>query len=296
MIQNESIYIPHHGEKLHLKHIYTNSKGAVAFLVHGAIENGRIFYSSDCQKGFAPYLAKNGFDVYVADLRGKGESTPPINKESKYGQFEMITEEIPAFYHAIRKKRPNKKQHWIAHSWGGVLLNSVLLRYPEIRKTVRNQVFFASKRRVQGFNLEKFLKVYIMWNRVLPLLCQGIGYLPSRKWRIGSDNESLNYLKECVAWVRGPWIDRDRFDYAEAAKKVTLPATIHLTGKRDHSLGHIDDVKRFIFESNQALDAFVFLAKKNGNLFDYDHISLLTEAKAELDHFPKLLSWMREER
>ena len=40
-------------------------------LIPGSIENGHIFYSKS-GKGFAPWMAERGFDVFVADLRGRG--------------------------------------------------------------------------------------------------------------------------------------------------------------------------------------------------------------------------------
>ena len=50
------------------------------FLLHGSIENGRIFYSEN-NKGLAPFLARNGYDVYVGDLRGRGKSKPAYQRQ-----------------------------------------------------------------------------------------------------------------------------------------------------------------------------------------------------------------------
>jgi alpha-beta hydrolase superfamily lysophospholipase len=72
-------------------------------LVHGAIENGSIFYSKN-GKGLGPYLAESGFDVFVADLRGHGLSTPTIAEEghkADYGQWETINVSIPSFAMAV---------------------------------------------------------------------------------------------------------------------------------------------------------------------------------------------------
>jgi hypothetical protein len=58
-------------------------------MLHSAIENGRI-YLLRIRQGAGPYLVRNGFVVYPADLRG------PIS------------------------------QKWVAHSWGGVLFSSFM--------------------------------------------------------------------------------------------------------------------------------------------------------------------------
>src|SRR5437868_5343185 len=112
-MHQESYYISiNNRDKLHLQRIYQNPQGTPVFLIHGAIENGRIFYSKNL-KGFAPYLAKQGFDVYIGDLRGRGKSHPAINRYAKYGQTEAITEDIPAFINKIVELRGNCQQHWI---------------------------------------------------------------------------------------------------------------------------------------------------------------------------------------
>ena len=81
VIHQESLFIQDDGYQLHLRHISKNSAGTPILMLHGAIENGLIFYTEK-GKGLACYLAAQGFDVYVADLRGRGQSTPIINPDS----------------------------------------------------------------------------------------------------------------------------------------------------------------------------------------------------------------------
>ena len=139
-IRAESIFIPINSEEiLHLKHIYKHTNGTPIFLLHGAIENGKIFYS-DSGKGLAYFLAEKGYDVYVADLRGRGKSTPNISKDSTFGQMEIICEDIPSFADEINKRRGKTKQIWMAHSWGGVLISSFLARNPDYINTVKCSV------------------------------------------------------------------------------------------------------------------------------------------------------------
>jgi pimeloyl-ACP methyl ester carboxylesterase len=78
------------GARLALRRFHRGDGGPV--LLHGAIENGRIFYSRS-GRGLAPFLAREGFDAFVADLRGRGDSQPPIGPRSSHGQTESIVEE-----------------------------------------------------------------------------------------------------------------------------------------------------------------------------------------------------------
>ena len=50
------------GEKLYIKRFYNQLNAPPALMIHGSVENGRIFYSNS-GKGFAPFLADQGFDV-----------------------------------------------------------------------------------------------------------------------------------------------------------------------------------------------------------------------------------------
>src|SRR3989338_7367506 len=165
-ILQESIFVRiNSSDSLHLKRIFRDHQGPVVFMLHGSIENGRVFYSQN-GKGLAPYLARNGFDVYVADQRGRGASAPLINRHSLYGQTETITEDIPALIRAICEQRGTCHQHWIGHSWGGVLLSSYLARFKENRPLVDSMVFFGTKRTIRTHHIEKRIKIDLVWNRI----------------------------------------------------------------------------------------------------------------------------------
>jgi len=151
-LKMESLMIPVNStDSLHLKHIYIDPNGPPIFMLHGSVENGRIFYSNS-DSGLGSYLAKYGYDVYVGDLRGRGESKPHVNRNSKYGQTEAITEDIPAFIEKIISLRGNTPQRWVCHSTGVVLTSSHLLRFPKYRDLIKCMVYFGTKRRVCAIN------------------------------------------------------------------------------------------------------------------------------------------------
>jgi predicted alpha/beta hydrolase len=288
-IQNESIFISlSDSSQLHLRHFWKNSDGVPVFMLHGAIENGRIFYS-DSGKGLAWFLAEQGFDVYVGDLRGRGQSTPAISSQSQTGQTESIVEEIPAFIHEIEKRRRNQPQVWIAHSWGGVLLLSTFARHRDLQSKPHAMVFFGAKRSVQVRNLEKWVKIDLIWNSLARWISKFYGYLPAKKLRIGSDNETQKSLEQSVAWVKGgPWVDpEDQFDYGKSLKSVELPAILYVAGSKDYSLGHSDDVKRLIEETGSKRAEFKLLQ-------EYGHIDMLTSPRAVIEHFVDIVEWIRE--
>lgn len=282
------------GDTLHLQRFCGDPRGPVVFMVHGAIENGRIFYS-ETGKGLAPYLALHGCDVFVADLRGRGKSTPPIGRGSTFGQTEAITEDIPACIDAIVRVRGRVPQQWVAHSWGGVLLSSLLARFPEYTDLVRSLVYFGSKRTIRVRNIQTLLKVSLVWEWLCPLSCLVAGYLPARQLGIGSDSETVSSFRQSAAWVKqDAWVDADGFDYGAAIRSVRLPPIWYIAARNDFALGHPDDVRRFMESAGRQPCRYTILSRNNGNRYDYDHINMLTHPDAVQDHFPQVLEWLRQ--
>jgi pimeloyl-ACP methyl ester carboxylesterase len=292
-MQQESLYIDGDDYQLHLRHISKNPAGVPVLMIHGSIENGLIFYTEK-GKGLACYLAEHGYDVYVADLRGRGKSTPSISANSHFGQSELITQDIPLMIDFISNKT-NQAMHLVAHSWGGVLVASCLARFPQYLSKVLSNTCFGSKRVITVKSIEKFFKMDLVWAFVSVKLANKHGFLDAKKYRIGSDNETKKSLQQSIAWVTlGDWVDpHDGFDYQQASTQLTWPPSWHLTGINDKVLGHPQDVKRFIAESANSQAKFSLLAKQHGNALDYDHINILTHPQAVHDHFPQLVQWLK---
>jgi len=102
----------------------------VVLMLHGAISNSSTFFSPKA-KGLGPFLASKGCNVFIADNRGRGFSKPSLKEEVKtkpiqHGQFETIRYDIPTISTAVKKISGQTKQHWIAHSWGGILMSSTM--------------------------------------------------------------------------------------------------------------------------------------------------------------------------
>ncbi|MBX7142199.1 MAG: alpha/beta hydrolase [Chitinophagales bacterium] len=291
--REESIFIPYREtDRLHLKRFCGNENGAVVFLLHGSIENGRIFYSRS-GKGLAPFLAAEGFDVYVADLRGRGESTPPLGRKSAHGLTESIKEEIPFFLHEIKKIRGDVPMHWMAHSWGGILLLCYAARNPD--KLPLSIVCFGTKRRIRISGWKKFWMVDVNYNYLFRFVTSLYGYVNVKLFRAGSDNETEKTYRQTYQWVvHDKWKDEDGFDYSKALKKIKLPPILFMVASHDEVLGHHSDVKLLMEELEQPDDEFYLAGKSNGNLHNYDHITLLTHPDAPKDHFPEVVKWMRD--
>ncbi|MFD1698963.1 alpha/beta fold hydrolase [Halopseudomonas phragmitis] len=278
--------------RLHVRH-FPGRGGPAILMVHGLVEDGRIFWSRGGQ-GLAPWLADAGYEVYVADLRGRGESEPPLSRGLQVTQHQLITEDLPALFELIAQRHPNQPWFAISHSWGGVWLASALARQPQWLQYLAGQVHFASKRVIRQRNWRKRLMIDLLWCRVAPLIGLFNGLIPARALGIGSADESRAMLRANLAWMNGgQWRDlEDGFDYALAVKTLAWPPGLYLAGKNDHYLGHVDDVKAFARELGEH-DAQVVLLKKGlGCSRNYGHNDLLTHPQATQEHFPLVLDWL----
>lgn len=275
----------------------SNPDRQTVLLIHGAIENSKIFYS-DNGKGLAPYLAENGYDVFVVDLRGKGKSFPSANSgKVKGGQFEIIMSDLPEVINKINElKGSGSNIHLMAHSWGGVLISSWFARFGMKNPNIKSITFFACKRKIYVQNPRRWLMVDFAWTFVGGMAARIKGYLPARKLKIGADDEPANFFFECNKWVySNNWIDsRDKFDYKNAFKSLQFPPVLSLTGSADHSLGNKICVKKMLDEIGPVNLTNLVLSKSNGNKNNYGHVDILTHRDAPIDHFPIVLNWLNQ--
>ena len=269
------------------------TEGVPVFMLHGSIENGRIFYSNN-GKGFGPFLARAGYDVYIADLRGRGQSTPPISKRSDHGQAEAIAEEIPAFLGEIRRLRGETPMHWVSHSWGGVSLLAYLAR-PSLPVEVRSMVFFGTKRRITVRNRAYWWQIGLGWHGIAKGSIALKGYVEAKGARMGSENISRKTWRETNDWIyQKEWKHwQDGFDYHAAFREMKLPPILSFAGISDKVLGHPRDVKLLLDELGPGHETRLeMLSKQNCHLHDYGHIDMLTHPLAEEDHFLMAREWL----
>lgn len=279
---------------LHVERIHPvpNLNSKPVLLIHGSIENGKIFYSKS-NKGLAPFLAKHGYDVFVPDLRGKGKSKPKINKNSHFSQQDAIDEDLLLLVQAIKDLKGPVPQIWMGHSWGGVLLLSHYAKYAQ-NTEVSSMVFFATKRRITVQSIKKWWTIDICWRMIGHLTTYFVGYLPAVKLRFGSDNEAKHFFIQTDRWVRRKaWVDEVGFNYQKTLLNTKLPPIFSITGINDDVLGHPKDAQLLLSEIRATSSVFKVLSKKNGQRDDYDHISILTSKHAEHDHFLDVLQFIK---
>lgn len=272
----------------------TDRGGIPVLLIHGSIENARIFYSRKGH-GLAPYLATQGFDVFAPDMAGKGSSRPRISRSFQYSQGDTIGHELNAYVAHIRQYHPDVPLRFGAHSWGGVLILAWYALHGH-KHLVGPMVFFGSKRRISVLSAKRVFMVDFMWSLVGTLAAFLMGYLPARKLGMGSDNEPRALFLEVNRWVYSrKWKDpKAGFDYSAALRQMNLPPVLFFAGISDQVLGHPADVEKLMREAGGDQHEYVLLARHLGHAKDYGHIDMLTARQCVNDHFPLAARWLQD--
>ena len=190
--------------QVHLRRIWSGDTpaGRPVLMVHGAAEDGHIFYSH-AGRGLACYLARNGCEVYVPDLRGKGKSWPGINQHSEFGFHELVTIDLPALAGTVARRCEDRAQTWITHSVGGALAAASIARAGAAVLGVKQLVHFGARRQVNAPGWRRRVLVDWMWNRIGGVAVAWEGYLPANRLGLGTARESARCFHDAITWARG---------------------------------------------------------------------------------------------
>ncbi len=75
---------------------------------------------------FVDYLALNGFDVYMAEMRGHGKSLH-LKERYNWNVQTFLDFDVPAIVNKVLEDSGKEKMLWVGHSMGGMLLLAYLI-------------------------------------------------------------------------------------------------------------------------------------------------------------------------
>lgn len=297
-LMQESLMVPVSGSvQLHLRRIRPagDAPGGPLLLLHGAAEDGLIFYSHT-GRGLACWLARQGYEVFVPDMRGKGKSWPGITQHSDFGFHELVVHDIPAIVAAVARSSGNRAPTWITHSLGGALAAAAILRVGPDSLGVRQLVHFAARRQLRAPGWKRRVQIGFLWNRIGRVAVAFEGYLPAPALGLGTARETARCFHDGLEWSgREAWIDtEDGFDYQAALRQRDWLPSLYFASAADRAFGAPEDVRDFMHELGRHDGRLLVLGRSEGNLQDYSHSGMLLHPDAEQDHFPQLLAWLRE--
>ena len=284
-------------DQLHISRLYQDhgTPGTPVLLLHSIMQDGS-FFGSEQGTGLGFFLANQGFDVYVADLRGRGKSWPKLSARSHFSAHQVITEDLPALSKKIVSIRGPLAQIWIGHGWGSVVMCSYYARYGDSICPIAKMVHFAPRRKIHRVTFLKQLLFGVGWKKCAGLFVTLMGYMPSKALKLGSCNESKGNYKDYLAWSASEqWCDsEDGFDYGAAILQRQLPPGLYFAASGDRVYGDTADVREFIRELGRHDCRLMILSRNGGSHRDYNHRAMLNHRDCESDHFPLLLNWLQQ--
>ena len=291
---NEVSYQVKSGDhQLALRRCYRNPEGTPILMVSGFGHTGEVFWPNSAQAGLAPFLADAGYDVYVAELRGKGRSWPTVSSHADWGVHELITQDIPAHLAQITQLRPDEPQFWFGQGLGSLLLSGCYGRLDKLPAPLLGMVHFGVARRCELNSLFKSLQ-YMGW-QLSARLC---GLLLGRTSMAADSGESARVLADVQSWHQSArWQDsQDEFNYRVALKHRGLPPSLYFSLARDSLWGGVNDTRCWISELGDHDTQLMTLGRSGGNLRNYTSATLLTHPDACKDHFIGLQDWLQSKK
>jgi predicted alpha/beta hydrolase len=282
------------------------------FMLHGEAECGRIFYD-DSNRGLARYLAGLGYEVFVADLGGRGRSLVPDQQQSSLTVHDLITEAIPALLQSAAQHSvvvTNTQQTavaeafkpcatgpdvWVAHGFGAVLLSAAWARMPESQRCAKQWVFFNGRRRFSATQRIAGFCVKLFCHSLTEKLVSWRNLFPATRLGLGTADENASWYRTYASWMNGKsWCGDDGFDYHAALLSAKVPPTLHLAAASDKVFSNLVDVRNFIHELGPHDARLLVVDQIAASKRRYNHLSMLLDQSAEQDLFAPLQSWLTQ--
>src|SRR5262245_50630554 len=237
------------------------SSTAPVLLTHGTFSNAQV-----CGK-LSAFLADQGFDSWILELRGHGQS------EAGAGRLDfqqMADFDVPAALEAVRRHTGRPDVFLVGHSGGGLVFLMHLARSPETCQRVKGLVTLASQATDAGAGWRARAKIlaFAAMNNVL-------GYLPGTALGVGPENARRSVMHQWFRWNwTGRWVGHDGLDYTAALRHIDVPA-LCLAGAGDRFIAPVGGCQRLYDALGSRDKRLVVCGKSTGFAEDYGHARLI---------------------
>jgi len=192
----------------------------------------------------ATSLAAAGLRVFAVDLRGHGRSGPRADEGASWG-FDELVDDMTHIVRFVREQAPDRPLTFFGHSLGSLVSLAWLSQHP--RADVAAQVCLASevwRLDHEAHPLRRLAKRALIAGTTA--FARAYGRVPARRFRAGSNDESLDYWLDYAGWVRGgQWCSRLRsIDYGADLCGIQCP-TLHVVSSGDRLYGRPATALRF---------------------------------------------------
>ncbi|WP_343350074.1 alpha/beta fold hydrolase [Pseudomonas sediminis] len=261
-----------------------DARGVPVVLLHGSFSNRRFWYSPK-GIGLGAYLARAGFDIWIAEMRGHGLS--PRNqgyRDNNVAQY--VRYDLPAIADFIFEQT-GQAAHWVGHSLGGVILAAALGGGYLEQSRARSAALFGS----QISRTYWPLKIPpVEWGARLLLLA--LPYLSGRRLKRGPEDEPIGLALETLSWLKlfGRFGDGEQDWWAGLARmRVPLLGVAAVADPQDPAWA----CHKLVEQCSAAPRQFLLLGKDKGFSSDFGHIEMLVSKEAQREVWPLVEQWLQ---
>jgi len=275
------------------------------------------------EKSIGKYLKNKGFDVWLIDLRGSGDSSKPspFNRyRYDYNFDKYVFYDLKSAINFVKGKTSSEKVFWVGHSMGGMVIYAYMGMVEKeslkavvtvgspvdfVLPTLLYKIAHYTRDIVYGMRffpvrpiaqiLSPFGKVPIEEADILVWDSENIEPSVRRRAMANAvDNVSGEVMKEFVMWfIKGDFTTADGIhSYKYALKGVDVPV-LFITGARDGLAP-----PQSVYEAYKLLGTddkkFVIASKANGFHADYAHTDLIMGRHVEEEIYPLIENWFKE--
>jgi pimeloyl-ACP methyl ester carboxylesterase len=289
---------------------------APILMVHGLGAN-RFNFDLNEEYSLARYLAGEGHDCWLVDLRGCGESL--VSRAQRRWNFDdHVFCDVPAVLDLMESCTGHRKTHWLGHSMGGMMLYAYLLRgMPE---RIESGITLAapacfSRSAVGGlFLLGRGVQIVprLPLANLVRMAAPFLGHLSPKMMRLQmnmanidrailrgaafntASHLSTGVLAQFLDWMQcGEFRSADRtYSYTANLDQIETPLLV-LAGRADAMVPACDAKRAFECARTQHKH-YVEYGAESGHADDYGHIDLVFGRRARTEVFPEIARWLGE--
>ena len=289
---------------------------AIPVLVCHGISSNTHTWALGPGRDFGDYLARQGFDTFLVDLRGHGASGPaePDTSLDTYARYD-----VPAAVGAALASAGAERAVWVGHSMGGLVLVAYLETVPDPplagAVTVASPLDWRGADRLtsvirEGLGLlsgpgpvptRSLAAFYAQWDGDIPLDLDKIVYAPDNMarpyladmMRIGLSPIQSGVRRQFkLAMEAGSFVSADgERDYLEGATEIAVPFLV-IAGRADH-LSPPERTVTFFDRLGSPDKTWRVFGLDRGDHADYGHVDLCNGDHAEQDVYPVIADWLR---
>lgn len=293
-------------------------------LCHGVLANRR-FFEVEGDASLPAVLARDGFDVWLVDMRGRPDAGAPGwyfgRRTFDYDLDAFVREDMDAMLGYVVARTGARDVAWVGHSLGGMIAYARLGAMGEPRigalVTVGSPGFFApaSHHLLRFYELSPALALLpalpadsLAWLEATvgvalsPQMLSDTIFqndnIPRETYRlleqVGVNDAAKPELRQFLRSVRrGEFVSADgSVSYTQALSAIQTPALV-IVGRADELADPL--VGRGVYERLGSRDKELVVAgKAEGFSTDFGHVDLLVGPAARREIFPRIVRWLEE--